>query len=356
MNNQAIAEIDAALQEQNLQLALSKVQALIREDAENTLAYIRFGDIFMSMANYPMAVQKYQQALHLEPVNAEIYCRLGEAYAEQNDWALASSNFKSASNIEKQNLAYLGRYGWAQWNLGKKENNQQIQEEAFQLLYSLYDQGVQTPMVKDTIAEYFIINAKSSWPYSAKENCVFATHLKHLQNARKNLDRANQFLDDLSSPLHHEIKLVHTEVDDQEKREFNGYPFMRRAPIIAGVFYLIFGNPGMAIFLFVLAALYHFSQFKPGYLANRQYIKGDYGEPFWVRRINGVGEFFSNFTVFGSFTDVLFMTWIIKLFVKIMQYLMALVILPFLIVSGFVTNYDLIPKARTWIANQKQLQ
>jgi hypothetical protein len=90
-----------------------------------------------------------------------------------------------------------------------------------------------------------------------------------------------------------------------------------------------------------MAVLYFHAIMSPGYVANRSLFKKRYREPFWVRRINEVGRAADNLRSPGRSSSE---NWVIYLSALFMQYLMAIFILPFLIIAGYVKNYDLLNK------------
>lgn len=355
MNHPLSAEINLALEQQNFSQAILKVQDWLQQDPNSALAYVCYGDILMQMASYAMAAEQYEKAIRLEPASSDYFCRLGIAYAEQELWSQAFNNFKTAWRIDPGNPRCTGLAGWALWYIATANNDLHRQKEAQQLLADAYAQGIDDQSIKDALAESYLNDATQSWPLSKeKENSHIATHYAHLVDARRELAKARALLDGTNTALNAELNRINTHVDSLEKREFFGYPYMRKAPLVVGGVSLLFGMTGFAVLLFLMAGLYHFSQYKPGYLANRKFIKGDYGDPFWVRRIDAVGQVVGNLTFFStSLTNVMFMSWAAGFVAKIIQYFMAIIILPILIVSGFITNYDLVGKASHWMKEKR---
>ncbi len=332
-----------ALELKNTALALSKAKELIKLEPENHENYMIYGDCYFNMANYSQTIKQYEQAMELVPLDTRIYIKLGITYAKMNFWEQAISSFRTALGLEPENPTFKGMLGWALW----KDDNQNNDDDAFYLMRAAINQGVEFDPLKESLAEFHLEKATATWPRATDGSDLrVATTLQHVLSAEAESEKAKDLLQGTNNPrLNNELAKLTADIKALQERRFAGYPFARKAPIVVGVILFFFGGGGVTILLLIMATLYHFSQKKPGYLANRALVKGDYGDPFWVRRVNEIGVFFNSFSFFStSLTNVLLWSWAFTFFGKTLQYFMVIFILPFLIASGFYTNYDLLEK------------
>ncbi len=338
-------EVIMALNNNNFKEALTKAKELETLYPDNPEVKTLMGDIFVQMGNFLMAAEQYERAMKIDPLNAVTYSKLGFAHAGLNKWEQAVSYFNSALNLEPENYRFYGSYGWALWTYGRIQNNQSMMKEAFGYLMDAKQNGIEMQIVNDALAEYHIANTTASWPVVQEENgpASYATKLEHVTEAKRELRKAAALMSDSNEALREEFNATQDFIKDLEKRAFHGYPFVRKGAITIGIILLLIGSFTLGITVLIMAALYHHSQLSPGYIANRRYLKGNYGEPFWVRRINEIGNFASNISFYStSFTKVLLMGWLFRIFTVGFQYMMAVFFMPFLIISGYITNYDLL--------------
>ncbi len=342
-------ELLNALSDNNFSIALARAKELEELYPKSSEIKILYGDVFMKMSNYLMASEQYENAMRINPLDPNVYSKLGVTCTQLDKWEQAISYFKSALSIAPDDHQYHGFYGWAIWTYGKIKNDKNLLKEAYKFLSEAKSQGIEMDIVNDALAEYHIDNATSSWPIvHEKEGPVsYATKLDHLIEAKKELDHASRLMSAFNTGLKDKYHEVQRFIADLEKRDFHGYPFVRKAAIIGGALFLLFGSTFYGMTLLIMAALYHHAQMTPGYVANRIHVKGNFGDPFWVRRINEVGRYASSFTFYStSFSQVLFMGWIFRVATLTLQYTMAIFLLPFLIISGYISNYDLLSRMK----------
>ncbi|MEZ5038411.1 MAG: hypothetical protein R2828_00900 [Saprospiraceae bacterium] len=338
--------IDALVQN-NFSKALSLVQQLEHENPEDVGIKILFGKVFLKMSNFTMAYEKYMQAMKIDPTNSKVYIKLGLAGIQLEKWEQSLNHFKTAINIDPDDFENHGHYGWALWAYGALKEDWAIMSEAYTYLSKAKSNGVELPVINNALAAYHIENATSSWPQVQGKDgpIVCATKLDHIVEAKEELEEASNLISDSSVDLKNRYNEVYTFVTSLEERKFNGYPFVRKVGIIAGVLLFLFGIYFGAIVLLIMVALYHHSNMSTGYIANRDYLKERHKEPFWIRRIDAVEKAASNFRSISRSSSE---DWIITLSSLLMQYLMVIFLMPFLIVSGYVKNYDLLKKVKQY--------
>jgi len=343
-------ELVSALENNDFSAALTLVQELEQNNPKDAELKSHFGDIFLKMSNFKMAYEKYEEAMRIAPANPWIYTKLGATCVQMDKIQEALSHFKVALKFEPENDKFKGYYGWALWLCGRDQHKQDLKDEAFDYLISAKNSGIEMEIVNNALGEYYIDNATASWPKVRGENgpISYATKLEHLTIAQEKLNNASVLISDSNREAKIEYNEVYNLLQDLKKREFHGYPFVRNAGLIVGGILLLFGVTIPGLILLILGGLYYHSNLCPGYIANRKFVKGSYSrEPFWVRRINEVGNIANSITVFSSsISGVLFWRWLIDFFAKLMQYMMAILLLPFLVVAGYVANYDLMSKIK----------
>lgn len=346
-------ELINALNEDNFGVSLSIAKELESEYPNVAEVKVLHGDIFMKMSNYVMALEKYERAMKLNPSDPNIYSKLGMTHALQNRWEQALNCFRSAMNIAKNDYIYQGYYGWAMLNCGKLKEDKILVKEAYTYLFEAMDNGIQMDIIDEAMAEFHIENATSTWSVVREKegDASYATKFQHITDAKQELYKASHFMENATIKIRDKHREVQNLILDLEKRAFRGYPYVRRAAIIGGVLLLLFGATFWGTALLVMAGLYHHSHLMPGYVHNRKLLKGNNKDPFWIRRINSIGEFASGFSFFGSFTSVFFMSWAFSLFTSFVQHTIAIFILPFLIVAGYTANYDLTNRIKQLVSS-----
>jgi tetratricopeptide (TPR) repeat protein len=337
-------EIIQALSENNPALALVKAKGLVEQDGVSAESHLLLGDAFMGMMEFKQAMKSYRTAKDIDPLNIVAYKKIGIAYAKLEKWESAVGSFRAALGLSPNDPTAKGLLGWSMW----ESTTNYSEQEACSLMREAIDNEVNFEPINNALADYHLDQAISTWPRLNDGNdTIMATKLEHLTMAKLEIGKAESYLrsnDNSTSKRKDDMKAL---VASSELRSFHGYPFVRRAPIIAAVVFLLLGNTSLSVFLLLLAGLYHLSQNKPDYLANRAYIKGDYGDPLWVTSVNSIVSFFSSLSVFGtSFTKVMLISLMFSVFSRILKYTLVIFILPWLILAGFYTNYDLFDRVK----------
>ena len=107
-----------------------------------------------------------------------------------------------------------------------------------------------------------------------------------------------------------------------------------------GLLFLLFGAMGNGILCLLGAGLYYVSQLQPGFVHNKRYLKGKFREPLALRRISQLQDLLSQFTIFGSIPNVLFMSSLIRFVARCIGAMIVLITLPYEIIKGFLINYN----------------
>lgn len=342
-------KIIEALNENNFSVALAQIQELEKSDPENFEYHIIYGDILFKMSNFKMAYEKYEKAMRINPASPSVYIKLGATNVQLENWKESINHFKTALGLDQNNVESKGYYGWALWNYAKQQNDKHTKNKAFEFLSAAKNGGLEMRIVNNALAEYHIDNISATWPIVEDEKGVFpiATKIEHVIEAEKELNKASTLIDRSNDQLNIKYNDAVSYLDGLKKREFNGYPFVRNAGIIGGIIMVLIGNSFFGVVLLLLAGLYVHSNMCPGYVANKKLLKGKTKNPFWVNRINEVGRMASSISFFGSsFAQVFFLGWLVGFVARVIQYSMAIFLLPFLVLAGYVSNYDLLVKVK----------
>ncbi len=345
-------EVIKALEANNPALAIAKAKILVEENPSNHEALLLLGDTQMRMIEYHEAIQSYQAAKHITPLDPVVYKKIGIAYAKIGNWNRAVGVFQAALGLLPEEPLLKGLLGWSMWSSGDKYAT----EKAYQLMVYAVDMGISYEPINNALAEYHLNQATSSWhKINTGENKVIATKLSHLIDAEKELNSAENYIITGENYATKKLDELKEKIDSLKERSFYGYPFLRKAPIVASGIALIFmGNIPLSIFMLFMAGLYHASQNKPKYLANQMHVKGDYGDPFWIRNMNNGLRYLDTFSFYStSFSNVIFMSWAFSIFGITMKYLLALAALPLSIVAGLYKNYDLFDNVVELIKSKK---
>lgn len=338
-----------ALAQGNFREALSLVQQLEQKNPENLEIKMLFAQVFQEMSNYTMAYEKYIDALKIDPSNSQAYIKLGLMGMQLEKWEQSLSHYKTALSLDPDNLEIVGYYGWALWTYGAMQEDWASMHEAYTYLHKAKRNGVELQVVNTALASYHIENATSSWPLveSQEGPLVCATTEEHIQEAKEELEKASTLIDPSNVGLKNRYNEVYTFVTGLEERKFRGYPFVRKAGIIGGVILLLF-SPVWAFVVFIMVALYHHANLSPGYIDNRDYLKNNDKAPFWIRRLDAIERAADRYRSFRTSSND---NWIITLSSVVMQHMMVIFMLPFLIVSGYMKNYDLLNKVKQYTSN-----
>ncbi|MBK8566686.1 MAG: tetratricopeptide repeat protein [Saprospiraceae bacterium] len=345
MKSQIIKDIETALQHDNFSEALQLGSRLVSSFPNDHEAYLQMGNVFMKMENWSKAIENYEKALAISPNSADAYFRLGEAYELKDDFQAARHQFQTARRLEPSNMLYAGHYGRLLHERGHETNNVNLKQEGIELMEGAVNAGEAEKIIKEQLALAYIERSYSTWHRHPENKDEFlATESEHLNYARRQVEMAKSLLDGSNISINNRIAEIEAHLAEMEQRKFSGYKYLLKAPAIVGVVLLLAGSPVLAVLLLLMAALYYFSQFKPGYLFNRTYFKNDYRDPFIVRRLDAMGEEMGRFTFFGSFSNVIFMKFAFRFVFGAIRYGMVIVMLPYEIIKGFLVNYDLVNK------------
>lgn len=83
--------------------ALATLDAVIKEDPDNSAAYAMKGDVYMATNDESNAIASYRKAIEFDPNSADPHYDLGVIYYNKGDYANAEASYKEAVRIEPAN-------------------------------------------------------------------------------------------------------------------------------------------------------------------------------------------------------------------------------------------------------------
>ncbi len=343
MKSQLSQDIRTALDQDNFSEALQKTQQLISMDPADFDAYLLNGDIFLRMGNGAKAVENYEKAVSIRPHEAEAFFKLGNAYDHQEDIQKSLNQYQSARRLEPGNNLYMACVGRQLNKKGIESKNINLENEGLALMEQAYQAGVREENLNEQLSIAHLYQATNSWlEHPEKENFSVPTEKVHLEHAKIHLEWVRNLYDRSNQAIGKPLTELDELVRDMEKRYFAGYPYLRKVPFISGAVFFVFGFKILAIPTLLMGVAYHFSQFQPRYMANRQLFKGSYREPFIVRRLDQMNETLSGITIWSSsLSNLFFNKFLFALVFGTIRFGMVLMMLPYEIVKGFLNNYGL---------------
>ena len=328
---------------QNFSEALQTAQQFIAQNPNDYTGYVNYADVFMSMDNYSKAIDNYEKALAIRPDDASVFFKLGNAYELKEDFQNARHQFQTAKTLEPGNLLYSAYLGRLLNEKGLESGNINLENEGLNLMEQAHHAGVTDANIREQLAIAHLAQTLGSWrKHPEKEGYFVATEPVHVEHAKIHLQWANGLYDRSNMAIAKRIAELEEAVKEAEKKQFAGYPYIRKVPfIVGGVFFLI-SFKVLGIITLLMGVLYHVSQIKPTYTINRQSFKADYREPFIVRRLNQMDETLSGITIFSSSLSGLFFNkFLFNLVGGSVRFGMVMMMLPYEIIKGFMNNYGL---------------
>lgn len=351
MKAQRIRQIAAALQNQNISEALQLANQLVVDYPNDAEAIATLGDVFAEMDNWTKAIENYDRALAISPNSAEIYFKLGLAYEGKDDFQSARQQFQTARKLDPANKRYAGHFGKLLHEKGRQTQNINFEVEGYQLMEQALDHDTDYA-VREQLAIAIIENAFNAWrqdPEHPEKRLI--TERGQIEHTRSAIERACNLIGNSNLSVNNRVAELDSYMSEMEKRKFAGYNYLLKAPAIAGGLMLLFGLKTPGVLLLVMAAAYYASQMKPGYLANRIYFKGDYRDPFIVRRLDALSQEMGGITIWStSMSDLMWQRFLFRTVFGALRYAMVIVMLPYEIIKGFIVNFDLMKRVQTRIA------
>lgn len=348
MNEQLFQESQTALEQHNFSEALQKAQQLINLNPGDHRAYIHYGDIFMEMENSTKAIENYEKALSIRPDDAAAFFKLGNAYEMKEDFQNARHQYQTARRLDPANTMYMGYLGRLLNLKGIETGNINFENEGLSLMEQAYAAGFTDTNLREQLSIAHLAQTMGNWrKHPEQEGYFVATEPIHIQHAKTHLEWVKNLHDPSNQAIAKRLAELEGVVSEAEKRTFAGYPYLLKVPFISGVIFFILGFKVVGIFGLLMGVLYHISQIKPVYMVNQQMFKGDYRDPFIVRRLDQMDRQLSGITIFSSsWSGLFFNKFLFNLVGGTIRYGMVLMMMPYEIVKGFMNNYGLITKIR----------
>jgi|GEM_PF-1681865 len=343
MKSPLFHEAQTALQLNQFSEALKKAHQLISSDPADFDAYLLNGDIFLGMQNGAKAIENYEMAVSIRPHEAEVFFKLGNAYDHQEDIQKSLNQYQSASLLEPTNNLYKAYVGRQLNRKGIESGNVNFENQGLGQMEQAYQAGVRDEYLNEQLSIAHLFQATNCWlAHPEKENFSVPTEQIHLDHTKTHLEWVRNLYDRSNQAIGKRLAELDELVRDMEKRHFAGYPYLRKVPFISGAVFLVFGFKILGTLTLLMGVAYHFSQFQPKYMANRQLFKGNYRDPFIVRRLDQMNETLSGITIWSnSLSNLFFNKFLFGLMFGIIRFGMVLMMLPYEIVKGFLNNYGL---------------
>jgi Tfp pilus assembly protein PilF len=341
MDTFIVKQVHDALRTDDFSTALRIANQLVSEEPGNGLSQSLLARVFYEMGNWNKAIEHYDRAISNGANSAEVYFDLGMAYEMKDDYQSARNSFQVALKLEPGNNKYKGHYGRLLYERGQEHGNVNLKNEGRQLMEQAIDQYTDNT-VKDQLAIVYLNDAYKNWKADPTDkDSLLATEKVHVDEARYYINLAKSLQDGSNTAIVNKIVEMDKLNDVLEGRTFGGYWLFVKVAGIAAFLCLASGSWLLGIYLAILTGGYYFSQLMPGYFINRMQFKQDYRPPFMVRQIDRFTQMFEGITFFGSsLGNVLFRQWMFGLLIRLMTYLMILIYLPFEIIRGFLTHYE----------------
>lgn len=325
----------------NLAQALEHLQAFINQHAPKHEAFLLQGDIYLELGNYHRAEQSYQQALALRPGLAEIYYKLGTCLEASDKNQAALDQFQTALNLAPENRSYQGKLGELLYKLGLDKSNLNYLSEGIGLMEQCLAAGESSTGLRDSLAHAYMESATSSWvPDPEVPGQLLAISFDQVLAAEKELTRAKELLEPGNIALNTRAQEMEQQLQQLKKKKYFGIRKYLKVPIVFGLLFLFFGASMQSLLSFLMAGLYFIANRKPGYVQNSHYVQNKMRAPIALRIIDQINAVLSQFSVFGSFGNVLFITSLIRFFTRLLGACIVMITLPYEIIRSFVTNYS----------------
>jgi len=336
-----IQSIQESLATGNFALALEDTQSVITLDANDPQGYTLKGDIYLELGNYSKAEQEYERAIAIRPSEATTYYKLGRALETQGQKQAALDQYQTALSFSPDNIDYKGRVGALLYQIGEDRNNLNYISQGVALLEDYVEAGVAPADIKDLLAYAYLASARDQWVSDPNEkDLLLATSFEQIEESREIVQTAKSLISKANVALWEKVRELEGQFDQLTKKQYFGFNAFLKIPVIVGLLLLFFGATGQGILSLLGAGLYYLSQLQPGYVRNMRYLKAKFREPFALRRIAQFEHFLSHFTIFGSWTNVLFVSSLIRFGARCVGALIIIATLPYEIIKGFLLNYN----------------
>lgn len=339
--DQLLQEVVLAKSNGNFAQALENTQALIDRDSRNHEAYIMQGDLYLELGNYHNAERSYQRALAIRPGLADVYYKLGACMEASDNNKAALDQYQTALNLSPENTIYQGKLGVLIYKVGLDKNNINYMSEGIMLMEGCLAAGEAPGALRDSLAHAYLERAISSWVADPEvPGQVLATNYDQLATGEKELAAARELLGPENIALNERANDLEQQLTQLKKKRYYGIKKYLKVPIVFGFIFLFFGAGGQSILSFIMAGLYYLSNRKPGYIQNNLYVQNKMSNPIALRIIDQMNNTLSQFSIFGSFSNVLFTTTLIRFFTRLLGACFVMITLPYEIVKNFITNYS----------------
>jgi tetratricopeptide (TPR) repeat protein len=358
MKQQLIELIQTNLLQENFTSALQNAKKLADLDHNDHEADLLYGDIFMKMENWDKAVEHYDRAVYIAPHEANAFFKLGTALEERGNLLAALTQYQSASRLEPNNLRYKGYVGRGFAMKGVEAKRADMVQDGIVLMEQVIGAGLDDVRVYEELALSYLELSILDWtPNPENKEETYPTEDIHISKAQKGIVKAKNLVGNALLIVNNRATELENVVNRGLSRQYVGYKYLLKAPLIIGAIIFVFGAKILGVSLFVMSGLYYLSQRKLVYKINKLLFTDGFKDPFIIRRLDAIGEMMGGISFFGtSLSNVLFMRWFYGMVFEGMRYLCAIIYLPFEIIRGFVVNYGLtFRKAFTFLSDKKAM-
>lgn len=128
-----IAEGDRALQQEELNEALSAYQQAVAIKPESSEVHIKIGQIYLRQEEYEKAIDAFKTGLKYDPADNEARNYLGYLYEQVGKEEKAAREYEQVLKSDPQNLYALNHLGLMQFKLGKLDEAENLLRKALKI-------------------------------------------------------------------------------------------------------------------------------------------------------------------------------------------------------------------------------
>ena len=146
-------EVQHLFQAESKDLALKKLEKIIKKNDKSYLPYNYRGIIYLYSKKFDLAIQDFKKAIALNPQFSEAYCNLGNTYLALNHYEKSTEAYKCAVKINPNNLEAQINFGILNFKMGEYK-------KAIAIYQSVLSKSIQNEYVHQLIADAYIQNSK----------------------------------------------------------------------------------------------------------------------------------------------------------------------------------------------------
>lgn len=301
----------------NIPDALYMATRATQRDASNPEAWVLLGQARFRWGEIEDALHAYKQAIILRPNAASFYFDLGSIYESAEMWPEAMQQFQRAAQIDPASTMYRAAIGVMCIRFNKYQ-------DAIAILERCVAEEPANGSYQQFLAAVYADSAYEHWtfvPAGTRMNIpegYYATNKRQVDQAMACIQRAQSFHVQ-TTEVANAISATSAHIHSMLKRKFYGNIFaVGGAAMIGILLLLLIQNIALGLYFLACAGLYVAASFTPQYLINRKVLAGVYPGQWFGSMMAGEGVAMA----------------LVGLFI-------ILLLLPLMIIQGFLKNYIL---------------